>query len=217
MRLIRTEIYFGREALNSLSPVPGVSIGWAQWRDGMTLPNESLHLPSGATVAAAARVDREGLVQGERHRLRSAEPLRLRVIEPDLIGSELPRVIALALRAEPSRSAVASKEHIPEIAPSIIENVLSEAIIVEHSPPSVIRLKEIMDGIAKNPKGVGAVVGMVAAKDYPALMLISVPLGIYIIGSAPAVTGAIQRGLIGVIDAVFEKLIQNLKPKKKRK
>jgi hypothetical protein len=217
MRFIRTEIYFDREALKSLSPVPGVSIAWAQWRDSMTLPDDALTLPAGATVTPEAPVEREAPDQRERQHLRPAQRLHLRVIEPGVIEAELPRLIALALRAEPPRSTRTSSEYLVEVDASLIENVLTQDVVIEHSPPSIIKLKDIMDGIAKNPHGVGAVVGLIAAKDYPELMLISVPVGIYVVGSAPAVTAAIQRGLIGVIDALFEKLTQKLKPNQKPK
>src|SRR5689334_11137187 len=131
MRLLRTELYFDRNSLESMSPVPGVSIGWARWPNGAGLPADVISLPSTIRIPRGARAD-----EGIQHQTdRSEEQFRLQVVGPDAIPTELSRVIGLALRGEPSRLAARLDERKLQTPHALIEYVLTQPIVIEHSPP----------------------------------------------------------------------------------
>lgn len=84
----------------------------------------------------------------------------------------------------------------------IVHFVMNGGIVVENSPPELVTFKSLL---AKAPGVViGTFVGMKAAGDATALMLLTVPTGIIVCSSAIGVSKALEKGL----NKAVEKLIK---------
>lgn len=90
----------------------------------------------------------------------------------------------------------------------IISYVYEQSIIIEQSPPVAVRFRELLKR-ANAPVYIGAYMGYAAAHEMPALMFITVPLGIMVIGPAMGVSEALAVGL--------NKRIQQMFTRRKRK
>ena len=83
--------------------------------------------------------------------------------------------------------------------------LLETDIVVEQSPLSFIPFKELLS--AKSSIGIGAFTGAVAglASGMPLIMLVTVPLGILLVGTTVGVTKGLERGLERMVDHRFDK------------
>jgi hypothetical protein len=81
---------------------------------------------------------------------------------------------------------------------------LDQNIVIEQSPPTTVKLKEL----AKKSPGIliGSYVGMEAAGDAHALLFMTVPLGIVIVGSAIGISEGIPQGLNQLIQKKIKSL-----------
>lgn len=85
----------------------------------------------------------------------------------------------------------------------IIEYILNAGIVVEESPPALQTLKSIL---SKSPGiAIGTYVGMELAGSNPELMVLTVPFGIIIVGSAIGVSKGLERGLNKKIESFLTK------------
>jgi hypothetical protein len=157
--------------------LPGVSVAWLQ---GKTRPE----------------------VRGNSNRFSGEIFLKSHEIELNVITSlELGVILLQGIRAA-LFGGLSGSENVPI---EVVSYVLSQPVVIEQSPPVWIKLKDVVEAVKKDPRAVGAFVGMLAGYEHPPMMLITVPAGILLVGSAPALTKAIERGLVKVIDAFFEK------------
>jgi hypothetical protein len=86
--------------------------------------------------------------------------------------------------------------------PGVVDYLLEQTVILEESPPKAIPLKGLIG--AGSIMSIGAAVGYkLAPGTYPLLLLITVPVGIIVIGSAAGVATAMQHGLHEVIRKTF--------------
>jgi hypothetical protein len=77
----------------------------------------------------------------------------------------------------------------------IVDFVLSQEIVMEHSPPFSISLKGVIDS-TNIPVWIGTLVGFGAAGwDHPVLLLLTVPGGIIAVSSARGIGRAMEMGL----------------------
>lgn len=86
--------------------------------------------------------------------------------------------------------------------PRIVDYLLDQTIVLEESPPKAVPLKSLIG--AGSIMSIGAAVGYALAPGtYPLLLLITVPAGIIVIGSAAGVATAMQHGLHEVVRQKF--------------
>jgi hypothetical protein len=88
--------------------------------------------------------------------------------------------------------------------PGIIAYVHEQSIVIEQSPPAAVRFKELLKR-TNAPVYIGAYMGYAAAHEMPALMFLTVPLGIMVIGPAMGVSEALAIGLNKRIQQMFER------------
>jgi hypothetical protein len=88
--------------------------------------------------------------------------------------------------------------------PEIIDYVLQQSIILEHSPPVAIPFKNLLKK-TNSALLIGAYVGYASAGDNPALMILTVPGGIIVVGSALGVADAMAYGLNKQIKRLFDR------------
>lgn len=86
----------------------------------------------------------------------------------------------------------------------IVAYVHEQSIIIEQSPPVAVRFKELLKR-TNAPVYIGAYIGYAAAHEMPALMFVTVPLGIMVIGPAMGVSEALAAGLNRRIQRMFER------------
>ena len=84
----------------------------------------------------------------------------------------------------------------------VVDWVLDQSIVIEESPPKAVPLKTLIGG--STTMTIGAMVGYGAAPSaYPLLLLITVPMGIIVVGSAAAIAVGIQHGLHELVKQKF--------------
>lgn len=84
----------------------------------------------------------------------------------------------------------------PLYYPDAIEQVLQAAIVIEHSPPTTEMLSALLS--KATPLAGGLFLGIQLAEGNT-IMLVTVPLGILLVGTAVAVTKAIEVGLMRAV------------------
>jgi hypothetical protein len=183
MRVIRTEMYFDRPEFETAADVPGVVVAWIK---GET--REQALLGSTAFAPDGPRDD-EAVFS-------TFEDIQLSGIASDFFEHKLRETIRYVLYGRASGVA--------RVDSRFIDFVLDQPIVIEQSPPIWIKLKEVVDNFRKDPKAVGAFVGILAGYQYPPFLLITVPAGIFLVGSAPAITDAVQRGCVRLINNFFK-------------
>lgn len=88
--------------------------------------------------------------------------------------------------------------------PSIVDYLLDQEIVMEHSPPFSISLKGVLDR-ANTPMWIGTLVGFSAAPwDHPVLLLLTVPGGIIAVSSARGIGSAMESGLQKAMKRLFD-------------
>jgi hypothetical protein len=88
--------------------------------------------------------------------------------------------------------------------PSIVNYLLDQEIVMEHSPPFSISLKGVLDR-ANTPMWIGTLVGFSAAPwDHPVLLLLTVPGGIIAVSSARGIGSAMESGLQKAMKRLFD-------------
>lgn len=88
--------------------------------------------------------------------------------------------------------------------PSIVDYLLDQEIVMEHSPPFSISLKGVLDS-ANTPIWIGTLVGFGAAPwDHPILLLLTVPGGIIAVSSARGIGRAMESGLQKAMKRLFD-------------
>ena len=80
----------------------------------------------------------------------------------------------------------------------LIEKIINEPIVIERSPPEAISISNLLK-LSASPVALGTYVG-IAAADGNYLLLLTVPAGILIVGTAIEVTKAIPK-LLGTSEA----------------
>jgi hypothetical protein len=176
MRVIRTEMYFDKRPFDTRARVPGVSVAWIE-----------------GSTRESVRYDSDGQLRWDDYRYEAID------LDPiPSIGFELKLrdTIRYSLFGAPSGAV--------QIDDRFVDFVLREPVVIERSPPVLIKLRDLIDGLRKDPRAVGAFIGMLAGYEHPPFLLITVPAGIFLVGSAPAITRAIERGVVKIIDEFFD-------------
>ena len=97
--------------------------------------------------------------------------------------------------------------------PRLVDHLLDQKIVIERSPPKAVALRRLIG--SNSIMTIGAAMGYaLAPHTEPLLLLITVPTGIAVIGSAAGVATGLQNGLHEAV----KKWIFNLqtKPKKRK-
>ncbi|MDR3467374.1 MAG: hypothetical protein P4M07_15695 [Xanthobacteraceae bacterium] len=90
----------------------------------------------------------------------------------------------------------------PETNPSAVAYVLDQLIVIENSPPEGVPFASLIKGASAAT--IGAYVGVHAA-DGNLLLFLTVPAGILVVGSAIAVTNAINQGLNKAVERISKR------------
>jgi hypothetical protein len=88
--------------------------------------------------------------------------------------------------------------------PGIVEYVLNAEVVIERSPPTV----ELLKNLARSSPSVaiGSYIGVGSAHGSYPLMMITVPLGIIVVGSAIGVSQGLRRGLNKSIERAVKRI-----------
>jgi hypothetical protein len=97
----------------------------------------------------------------------------------------------------------------PGIRPAI-NSILASDIVVERSPPSIISVRDLARNVSST--SVGTYMGFASAGDNHALLFLTVPLGIVMVGAAVGVSKALESGL----NKSIARLIQQNSPNPRR-
>jgi len=88
--------------------------------------------------------------------------------------------------------------------PGIVDYVLNAEVVIERSPPSVDLLKNL---VRSSPSvAIGSFIGAGSAHGNYPLMMLTVPLGIIVVGSAIGVSQGLRRGLNKSIERYVKRL-----------
>jgi hypothetical protein len=86
--------------------------------------------------------------------------------------------------------------------PDLIDFIYKQTIILEQSPPEAVRFKDLLKR-TNAPIYAGTFMGAGLSHDYPALMIITIPLGIIVVSSALGVADAMAAGLNKRVKEMF--------------
>jgi hypothetical protein len=81
---------------------------------------------------------------------------------------------------------------------SIVNYVLAADIVIEQSPPTAVTLASLLKG--SGAVAIGTYIGLGLAQGSFPLMLVTVPFGIVVVGSAVGVSQGLQNGLNKAIE-----------------
>jgi len=86
--------------------------------------------------------------------------------------------------------------------PRIVDFLLEQTIVLEESPPKAVPFKSLIGG--GSIMSIGAAVGYaLTPTGFPLLLLITIPTGIIVVGSAAGVATALQHGLHEMVKKKF--------------
>lgn len=85
---------------------------------------------------------------------------------------------------------------------SIIDYVIDQGIIIEQSPPKAIKFKDLLKS-SNTALLLGAYIGRSMAGDNPALLILTIPGGIIVVGSALGIADAMADGLNKHVKRLF--------------
>lgn len=193
MRIIRTELYFdedqvsGYEMFRSRPPRrgeaeknPGVAFLWIKREDGNLLEFDG---------SKDFRPIRRSRSQGHPGNAASDEVrgiIELFIRDADEDGFlRIPSDIRLENRA-------------------LVDFVLAQQVVMEHSPPFSIAFKALLDQ-KNSPMWIGTFIGTGAGWERPVLLFITVPVGIIVVSSALGIGAAMQAGLNKSIKRLFDR------------
>lgn len=88
--------------------------------------------------------------------------------------------------------------------PAIVDYVYEQTVILEQSPPEGVRFKDILKR-TNAPIYVGTFVGVGLSFDQPPLMIVTIPLGIVVVGSALGISEAMAVGLNKTVKRMFDR------------
>jgi hypothetical protein len=84
----------------------------------------------------------------------------------------------------------------------IVEYVYDQDVVIEQSPPKAVKFKDLLKS-SNTALLIGAYIGQATAGDNPALLLLTVPGGIIVVGSALGVADAMADGLNKHVKRLF--------------
>lgn len=87
--------------------------------------------------------------------------------------------------------------------PSVIDFIFGQDVVLEHSPPFAIPFKNLLEK-TNSAVLIGAYVGYAMAGDDPLLMILTIPGGIIVVGSALGIADAMAYGLNKQIKRLFD-------------
>jgi hypothetical protein len=174
MRVIRTDFYLDKELDLSLLYYPGLSFAW---------------------------------FKNNENRVKSEEAPFYLFEDADILDvDDLQAQISKAAEGLPARifagpvSPYGGMDDQDEGA--LWKVAISEPLVIEESPLTTIGLSRL---IAKSPGvAIGTYLGFRLAGDYSAMMMITVPTGIMIVGAAISVSRALDTGLSKAVDWYFK-------------
>jgi hypothetical protein len=174
MRVIRTEMYFEPISIPFTDAHnPGVAFAWF---------NTGQEIDLSETEIARLEFD-YGSIQGVRS---------VSVTDDNLF--DFRRILARALLGEPDvRDAELNTLLLSTPLRSAVDAILGGDIIIERSPPSAINLKDLTRNVSS--ASVGTYMGFAAAGDNHALLFLTVPAGIIVVGAAVGISKALEAGL----------------------
>ncbi len=191
MRCIRTEMYF-EEGDIQLGPMPD-GLGTALLRTHAENPGLAVQWCKSET-AHRTTVDvneLDWMIKDE--------------VQPDQIDRAILRLMLGVADVGPL--AFSGSLSLPAgtriMNPGIIPFVLQQNIVVEESPPVWIPFKDLLKKTT-SPVCIGSMVGMAIGAEHPILMLLTVPAGIVVVGSAVGVSAAMAAGLNKKIKKLFD-------------
>ena len=84
----------------------------------------------------------------------------------------------------------------------LVQEVLSQKIVIERSPPTVEVFSELLK--KTNSVALGAYIGSTGAVIHGIMLFVSVPAGIIVVGSAIGIANGLQNGLSSAVGRVFK-------------
>lgn len=190
MRVVRTEMYFDKMlvkwTVKSPDSYPSVSAAWVRFDDGHNISDSDL----------------AGLLDDKFPRLYKAT-----AFTPEFID------IAIQNATREDTEYQLSKQHWDVNNPEIVKAVLSSEVVYESSPPKSIPLHDILKMASSGVIGLPIGAELAGAMGHRPLMIVTVPLAAFVVGTAMNITKGVGILLIGGAEAVTQGLRSSL-PKK---
>lgn len=183
MRVIRTEMYFEDVSGTSRRPRPWLRPDREEKNSGLAF--------------AWFRSDEPGPFNIE-----NEKAFRVREIAMDHVRVSLDALLRDLDGRELDFPEGLSAERIQN--PKIIDFIYDATIILEQSPPEAVRFKDLLKR-TNAPIYVGTYMGAGLSFDHPALLIITIPVGIIVVGSAIGVAEAIAAGLNKRVASMFKR------------
>jgi len=190
MRVIRTEMYFDE--------IPGYQPPRSYRRRGIEKEDKNPGI-----AFAWFRSEEPGPFD-----IGADKTFRVREITPD----HIPGVLGMLLRNSSEIDegnldyVKLDKDYLDlfEEARPFVDYIYNEPIILEQSPPTAIPFKDILKR-TNAPIYLGSYLGYGLSYDQPVLLIITIPMGIVVVGSAIGVADAMAAGLNKRIAAMFDR------------
>ncbi len=184
MRVIRTEMYF--------DDVNGASRRPRSWMRGMDREEKNHGI-----AFAWFRSDELGPFD-----IKSQKAFRVREITVDQVQPALD----VLLRDVDGWDIELADERLTEPIQNanIIDFIYEAAVVLEQSPPEAVRFKDLLKR-TNAPIYVGTFMGASLSYDHPALLIITIPVGIIVVGSALGIAEAMAAGLNKRVQQMFDR------------
>lgn len=92
-----------------------------------------------------------------------------------------------------------------ELNSPIVNYVLQQNVVVEQSPPEWLHVTKLL---SSSPIAIGTFIGFGMSSGNPTLMLVTVPMGIIVIGAASGISKGLERGLNKVLEKRIDQYLK---------
>lgn len=208
MRTIRTDYSYTREQVPFIAKraslahkrFPGFSLVWCG-----SQTNQSLDLSRLSSIGVHPE-----LLAGDPQYLRDAERFPSRDWQSDILhfldisvefgGTNAASNMSELIRRNPFRPGVSS---VFLKNSEIVNGIFDSGLVVERSPPEWLPLKSVLQH-APTATALGTYIGIYSITGNNWLMMISIPMGVIIMGAAVGVSKGLSLGLQHKIESLFK-------------
>jgi hypothetical protein len=117
-------------------------------------------------------------------------------------SNEIPRFLDIVLQGVETRDFEKRLHDGRVINKPIVDYLVNYPVIVEQSPPEAIPFSALLKKSSSSV--IGTMIGVAAAHENTALLFVTVPAGIIVVGSAFGVAKGLERGLAHKIEKLMK-------------
>jgi hypothetical protein len=117
-------------------------------------------------------------------------------------SNEIPRFLDIILQGVETRDFEKRLHDGRLFNKPIVDYLMHYPVVVERSPPEAIPFGVILKNSSSSV--IGTMIGVAAAHENTALLFVTVPAGIIVVGSAFGIAKGLERGLAGKIEKLMK-------------